>query len=466
MPEATSFAELIFETLSGAFKKRDEVSEVLKMFDMSNESIQEIMNLLRKDFDNGLSASENQRAESSVKMLPTYVRAIPSGSESGDFLAVDLGGTNFRLLSISIRNGQVKDTIEIPPLTQTVKTSDAETFFDYIAHHISLFVKKHDLSDKSLPLGFTFSFPVKQSSLISGSLIRWTKGFSASGVENEDVVKLLKEALVRKGMSSTVDVVALVNDTTGTMMSCAFENPLVSAGLILGTGTNACYMESLDNIPKWDGDQDEPRQVIINTEWGAFGDNGSLDHLRTKYDEQLDRESSNPREQIFEKMISGMYLGELARIVCMDLVEKKLLFKGQVTEKFRRKNSFPAEFVSLVESQDGHKIEEVLKAIEVAKQASESDIENLQRVCAAVSLRAAKVAAAGVATIVKKTGNYTTTIAADGSLFKRHPQFKNYMQETLAEILPEADITLMLSEDGSGKGAALIAAVASQMKKH
>ena len=66
----------------------------------------------------------------------------------------------------------------------------------------------------------------------------------------------------------------------------------------------------------------------------------------------------------------------------------------------------------------------------------------------------------------QKTGNYTTTIAADGSLFKRHPQFKNYMQETLAEILPEADITLMLSEDGSGKGAALIAAVASQMKKH
>ena len=40
------------------------------------------------------------------------------------------------------------------------------------------------------------------------------------------------------------------------------------------------------------------------------------------------------------------------------------------------------------------------------------------------------------------------------------------MQETLAEILLEADITLMLSEDGSGKGAALIAAVASQMKKH
>ena len=51
----------------------------------------------------------------------------------------------------------------------------------------------------------------------------------------------------------------------------------------------------------------------------------------------------------FEKMISGMYLGELARIVCMDLVEKKLLFKGQEVEKFKTKNSFITKFVSDIE---------------------------------------------------------------------------------------------------------------------
>lgn len=72
--------------------------------------------------------------------------------------------------------------------------------------------------------------------------------------------------------SASVDVVALVNDTTGTMMSSAYSNPNVSAGLILGTGTNACYMESLDNVPKWEADQKYPRKVIINTEWGAFGE--------------------------------------------------------------------------------------------------------------------------------------------------------------------------------------------------
>lgn len=179
-----------------------QVSDVLGAFDLSREAILEITNRLWKDFDRGLSADENERANSPVKMLPTYVRKIPDGSESGNFLAVDLGGTKFRVLSISIQNGAIKDKIEFPPLDQTIKTSDAETFFNYIAHHISLFVKKHELNDQLLPLGFTFSFPVKQSSLSSGFLIRWTKGFTASGVVNEDVVKLLQEALGREGMVS------------------------------------------------------------------------------------------------------------------------------------------------------------------------------------------------------------------------------------------------------------------------
>ena len=81
--------------------------------------------------------------------------------------------------------------------------------------------------------------------------------------------------------------------------------------LVAGTGTNACYVERLDRVGTWDGDTNDPQQVIqntlcsntlgqkaytfftnppiqessvfcipqviINTEWGAFGDNGCLD---------------------------------------------------------------------------------------------------------------------------------------------------------------------------------------------
>ena len=50
-------------------------------------------------------------------------------------------------------------------------------------------------------------------------------------------------------------------------------------------------------------------------------------------------------------------------------------------------------------SHERYKIDEVLN--EMKLNASESDIEILKQVCAAVSRRAARLAAAGIATIVK-----------------------------------------------------------------
>ena len=56
--------------------------------------------LLRKELDEGLRRETNPIA--SVKMYPTYVRDVPDGSERGKFMALDLGGTNFRVLVIDI----------------------------------------------------------------------------------------------------------------------------------------------------------------------------------------------------------------------------------------------------------------------------------------------------------------------------------------------------------------------------
>ena len=40
-----------------------------------------------------------------------------------------------------------------------------------------------------------------------------------------------------------IEVCAILNDTTGCLMSCAWRNPKCRIGLIIGTGTNACYLE-------------------------------------------------------------------------------------------------------------------------------------------------------------------------------------------------------------------------------
>lgn len=44
-----------------------------------------------------------------------------------------------------------------------------------------------------------------------------------------------------------------VNDTVGTLAGGRFNNPDVIAAVILGTGTNAAYVERAHSIPKWHG---------------------------------------------------------------------------------------------------------------------------------------------------------------------------------------------------------------------
>ena len=80
------------------------------------------------------------------------------------------------------------------------KQSTQEVLFDFVAEALCEFEKEHMITEK-LPLSFTFSFPVRQTGLTSGTLIRWTKDFTASGAEGQDVTKLLEAALRRKGVS-------------------------------------------------------------------------------------------------------------------------------------------------------------------------------------------------------------------------------------------------------------------------
>ena len=65
-----------------------------------------------------------------------------------------------------------------------------------------------------------------------------------------------------------------VSDATGILLAMGNKEPDCRIGLALGNGANACYMEELD----------AGGCKVINTDWGAFGDDGELDQWRTNYD--------------------------------------------------------------------------------------------------------------------------------------------------------------------------------------
>ena len=53
----------------------------------------------------------------------------------------------------------------------------------------------------------------------------------------------------------------------------------------------------------------------------------------------------------FEKMTSGLYLGEIVRQVLLDLTRRGLLFRGHVTEALKTPGIFHTKYLSQIERQ-------------------------------------------------------------------------------------------------------------------
>ncbi|KAF1808589.1 hexokinase [Eremomyces bilateralis CBS 781.70] len=466
-----------------------------------------------KEMEEGL-----EKDGTSLSQIPTYVTAVPDGTEKGLYMAVDLGGTNFRVCSIRLHgNSTFSLTQSKIPIPQSLMTAPAaHDLFAFLAQQIGLFLEEHHgehyegvrscksasgapgyKNEEIFNLGFTFSFPVQQSGINRGTLIRWTKGFDIPDAIGKDVCKLLQDEI--DALHLPVRVAALVNDTVGTLMARSYTAPgktTTLLGSIFGTGTNGAYVERLDAVKKLVAKKDtsgyDPSTglMIVNTEWGSF-DNALTVLPDTPYDRALDAGSVNPGIQMFEKRVSGMFLGEILRraLVAMiadpevalfasahsgtnELSSTTSIYKGS---KLLETWGVGSDFLSVCQTDDsaGHgSIRQTLVNQYGLHAPSAGDAAAVKTVAAAVGRRAARLAAVAIAGVVLKSGRLEGTdeidVGVDGSLVEFYPGFVEEIRAALDEVEGvgeegERRIRIGIAKDGSGVGAALIALVAGRL---
>lgn len=491
-----------------------ETKRITALFDFDDTTVNKAVKEFLDQMHDGLD-----RDGTSMSQIPTYVTGVPNGTEKGLYLSVDLGGTNFRVCSVQL-NGDTTfnltySKVAIPK--DLMITDKAEKLFAFLAQQIEKFLEEHhqDKFEKNLRrrrtisandgfkdehvfrLGFTFSFPVQQLAINKGNLIRWTKGFDIPDAIGQDVCALLQKEIDK--LHLPVRVAALVNDTVGTLMARSYtakgkQGSLL--GAIFGTGTNGAYLEKLSNIKKpIIGDYDSASgEMVVNTEWGSF-DNQLNILPNTTWDEQLDKESVNPGIQMFEKRVSGMFLGEIVRRVIVDMT------KNESLSLFRDANSSYNDWISTTEVSPSSGIlkqwgldsaimsvaaSDNTPELSTLRQELESnlhvytpsleDAQAFKAVAHAVGRRAARLSAVAIAGIVLQSGQLDDStveyidIGVDGSLVEHYPFFRDMIYEALRAVdgigaKGAEKIRIGIAKDGSGVGAALIALVAAGMEK-
>jgi hexokinase len=269
----------------------------------------ELLSHFIREMNSGLAGDA-----SSLAMIPAYVGAegqVPAGKSVA---VIDAGGTNLRICTAKFdETGAVAlSDFSKQPMPGRDTEISVEEFYSVLADALE------PLKDKFESIGFCFSYPSTILPNLDGRLLHWTKEIKIPELVGTLVGKGLIQTLEKRGI--TGKSVAILNDTVACLLAGLATGQAFNAssyiGFILGTGTNTAYVESNANIEKLEGYQPEGSQVI-NVESGGFAD-----FKRGAVDLKLDAESENPGGHVFEKCISGVYMGPITLELLQALSEQ------------------------------------------------------------------------------------------------------------------------------------------------
>jgi hexokinase len=425
------------------------VEEACNQIDLSVEALKQVAASFETTMRDGLAGRP-----SSLRMLPSYI-ARPTGGERGEAIAIDFGGTNVRILKVRLADGQAQFskssnfTLKDPDgaYDYTREETQAEELFDFIARHV-VDVLAGDRS--TLPLGYTFSFPCRQEGINRAVLIQWTKEIRTSGVEGRDVTPLLAAALERQGVRN-VRPRAVINDTVGTLLAAAYKLRGVEVGSICGTGHNTCYLEPRHPLTG--------KPMIVNMEAGSF-DGVTL----TPFDRAVNEASVRPGGQLLEKMVSGVYLGEVVLAVLRTMVVERLLPAGN--RSWDRGTLTGVHLSQVLEDgADCGGTKSVAQTELGLTGLTDEQLNALRKLVESVTGRSARLVGATYAGILRYLDpglSREHVVAIDGSLYAHMPRYTDGIRAGLEAVLgPGAGrVTTSLIKDGSGIGAAIAAVIA------
>jgi len=402
------------------------VQDFLKSRQMDYEDIDIEKNckIFLEEMEKGLAGTG-----SSLEMIPTYIEAGKVLPCNEPVIAVDAGGTNFRVATVYFDKNRkpVIENSKIYPMPGVKHNVSKKEFFRAMAAYIK------DVIDSSKKIGFCFSYATEIFPNKNGKLICFSKEIKAPEVIGELVGENIKLALDDLGCDSNKHIV-LLNDTVTTLLAgqAAFDNRIFDTyiGFILGTGTNCCYVEENKNITK-KKDLDPAKSQIINIESGAYGKGP-----RGSIDIEFDESTNNPGINVFEKMISGAYLGPLCLMTACQAAEQGL-FSDAVAAKLKQTKQLETKDISdfmYYPQSDNNPLARICKA------GNEKDRLALYWLLDRLTERAAKLTAINLSSAVLKGRKgenpcAPVCIVAEGTTFYELKSLKSRVEFYLKDYL-------------------------------
>jgi hexokinase len=365
---------------------------------------------------------------SSLSMIPAYVGIDGQVPVNKPVAVIDAGGTNLR---ICIARFDAQGAIKLShfskqPMPGRSHEISADEFYAVLTRALE------PVRDEFECIGFCFSYPASITPDYDGRLLHWTKEIKIPELVGQHIGEGLVDALKSRGIFGKKVVV--LNDTVAALLAGQAQGQTFNAssyiGFILGTGTNTAYVESNENIGKLDGYLAVGSQVV-NIESGGFSA-----FKRGKPDLELDERSENPGRHVFEKSISGVYMGELTLELLQSLASLGVFSDAGGAALLVMKELSTIHIDNLT-ADNGRDV-----GVLGCEVFTEVDRAIMKQVFSAVVERAALFTAVNILAAVVKSGagqdpDRPVCINIDGSTYYKTDRLADRVQGHLAKMLAE-----------------------------
>ncbi|XP_055388868.1 hexokinase-like [Condylostylus longicornis] len=343
-------------------------------------------------------------------MLDACVGQLPSGTETGVFYAVDFGGTNFRVVRVELKGD---GRLDVRQRQQSLLSA---------------------FSSEDCPKG-----------LLDGG---------ATALQMFDFfAQTVKDFMQEEG------------DHTLSNVQCGFTFSFPCAQRQIDSAVLMTWTKGFETGRRTD-DPVEGLDVaeLMNV---AFKRNGVPVQCNAVLNDTLDFKAIDNRGfQQIEKMCSGAYLGEICRMTLLKIFQNKSPALAWETGSLSTVN-----IAKIMNDRSKELIvtREIIRDVWSAE-LSVAELGVIHRIATAVMDRSARLAAVLISGCARKTGRLQAafgglSVGIDGSLYKRNPWYRERLRYHLDQMLGPSRsslIHLLLADDGSGKGAAILSSVIAE----
>ncbi|KAI7890497.1 hexokinase-domain-containing protein [Mucor mucedo] len=384
------------------------LEEIENLFQVSQDRLDILMRGVSQEMRDGLHFPETRDTQNDLKMIPSFVTGYPTGNEKGTYLALEISGIDIYVCQVQLKGEGGKLAInqyqyKIPDYLTV--GDNMSTLVSHVADCVADFQQRVGFTTEIVyAMGISLGFAVRQTCLNKGLIVALEHGFEYTDAIGSDIVELFQKGFQKRRLS--IKVVAMANDSVCTLLAHAYQHPSTRIGIVHSAGTNCAYYDKVSNMETflsqhqdWISDH---THMIVNTEWC---DISSKYMPSNKFDEMVDLGSNNKGVHAFEKMTTGMYLGELARLILVYYAGLGVLSFGMDDEEclLRFPYQFDTSYMYVCEA-DENSLEGTRVVLEEMCRTGETtlaDREIVKNICDLVGQRAALFLGASIAGVVR-----------------------------------------------------------------